>query len=50
LECGSLGSSLDLEVGEELEFSAFVRGAIDVKKFPWFFEALDWHVKVFRIF
>jgi hypothetical protein len=50
MECGSLGSSLDLQVSEELEFSTFVRGAIDVKKLPRFFEVLDWHVKVFRIF
>jgi hypothetical protein len=47
MECGSLGSSLDLQVGEELEFSTFVQGAIDVKKLPRFFEALNWHVEVF---
>jgi hypothetical protein len=31
---------LDLKIGEELKFSTSVWGTINVKKFPWLFEAL----------
>jgi hypothetical protein len=50
LKCGLLGSSLDLQVCEELELSTFVWGAIDIKEFSWFLEALDRHVEVFCVF
>jgi len=45
-----LGSSLNLQVGEELELSTLVQGTVNIKEFPWFFEALDRHVEILCIF